>query len=121
MMSAVHLKTSKRKDGAGKHELGDFRLLDLFALADSVAFGTGECCLEALVPALLKKVLSAGECGVKPRGFGLGIFYPALRLLHQHMCSVNPWLSWCATVSISTPLDVVSRQYTVGTRVVLLR
>lgn len=46
-----------------------------------------------LVPALLKKVLSAGECGVKPRGFGLRIFLSPLCLFHQHMCSVKPWPS----------------------------
>lgn len=47
------------------------------------------------VPALFKKVLSAGECGVKPRGFGLRIFLSPLCLFHQHMCSVKPWPSWC--------------------------
>lgn len=85
-------KTRKRKDWTGKHELGDFCLLDLFALAGWLVFGTGKCCLETWS---LKKELSAGECGVKPRGFGLGFFFSALCLLHQHMCSVNPWPSQC--------------------------
>ena len=45
--------------------------------------------------ALLKKVLSAGECGVKPRGFGRGIFLSPPCLFHQHMCSVKPWPLQC--------------------------
>lgn len=47
------------------------------------------------LPALLKKVLSAGECSVKPRGFGMGILLSSLCLFHQHMCSVKPWPSQC--------------------------
>lgn len=73
------------------------------------------------VPALLQKVLSAGECGVKPRGFGPGILLSPLCLFHQHMCSVKPWPSPCHMEYLPPLLDVVSHQCTVGTGVVLLR
>lgn len=56
-------------------------------LAASLVFGTCEGCLG--------KVLSAGECGVKPRGLAGGISLSAPCLFHQHMCSVKPWPSPC--------------------------
>lgn len=61
-----------------------------------------------IIPALLKKVLSAGECGVKPRGD------PALPavLFHQHVCSLKHCIKY--PTAVPSLLDVVSHQYTVG-------
>lgn len=86
----------------------------------ALVFGTGECCggSGAWSQCLLEKVLSAGECGVKPRGFGLGIFFLAPMFAPSTHVLGKPSLCHREHVAL---LDVVSRQCTVGTRVLLLR